>query len=257
MPGSRDSCASCGLCCRSYLVPVFGHDLYRLVTARQLDPRTFIFMCEQEQPDRVGFRLQDGGVTYGLALDKKDKLEASRPCTFLVENGDGTSSCGVYDDRPIACVTYPMSRMPDRIALLPSALCPLDAWEPGESLKPHWSDDLRRLSRYRDTYVEVVNRWNAWIASRPATTHPPEHFVAYVLQAYERLSTLDRETGGDALAEIDRTWASLPAGGPAAAPRDAEPSWISYFRRVRAAIDGFFPEVAPLPFARIVIEVQR
>lgn len=235
-------------------MPVFGHDLYRLVTRRHLDPRTFIFMCEQEQADRVGFRLQADGVTYGLALDKKEKLEASQPCTFLLEDSDGTSRCGVYDDRPIACVTYPMSRLAGRIALPPSALCPPDAWAPEEVATPHWEAGLRRLARYRDTYVEVVNRWNAWVAAHVESIQPPEHFVAYVLQAYDRLDMLDREVGDVALADIERTWAMLPAGGPMRGSREAEPSWITYLRRVRTAIDAFFPEIPPLPFARITIE---
>jgi Fe-S-cluster containining protein len=211
-------------------------------------------MCEQETPDRVGFRLQAEGITYGLALDKKDKLEATQPCTFLVENGDGTSRCGVYEDRPIACVTYPMSRMWDRIAVLPSALCPPDAWAPDEPLNPHWTDGLRRLSRYRDTYVEVVNRWNAWVAAHPQTIRPPEHFIAYVLQTYERLADLDRGMPNDAIARIEQSWASLPPDSPTDASREREPDWIAYLRKVRAVIDEFFPEVAPLPFARIALE---
>ena len=244
-------CASCGLCCRSYLVPVFGHDLYRLVKHRNLDPRTFTFVCEQEAPDKVGFRLEGSGLTYGLALDKKEKLEVSQPCTFLIEHGDGTSHCGVYEDRPVACATYPMVRAPGRIALMPAALCPPDAWQPGETTKPHWADGMQRLARYRDTYVEVVNRWNAWIDAIPEPARPAEHYVAYVLQVYDRLAALDEEIGAEPLSHIERAWASLALDSPAAAGRDAEPAWISYMRRVRAVIDQFFPDLPPLPFARI------
>ena len=48
---------------------------------------------------------------------------------------------------------------------MPTALCPSDAWDRDEADKPEWAHGLRRLARYRDTYVEVVNRWNAWIAA--------------------------------------------------------------------------------------------
>jgi Fe-S-cluster containining protein len=253
----EDPCASCGLCCRSYLVPVFGHDLYRLVTRRNLDPRSFTFFCEQDEPDRVGFRLQAGGTTYGLALGKKHKLEATQPCTFLVEHGDGTSRCGVYDDRPIACVTYPMSRTPGGVALLPLALCPPVSWAPEEAASLHWADALHRVSRYRDTYVEVVNRWNAWVDSLAGDARPPEHFVAYVLQVYDRLARLDGELGQDVLVEVERTWASLAAGSPVEGSRDTEPGWVTYLRRVRGIIDEYFPGLPPLPFARITIDVER
>jgi Fe-S-cluster containining protein len=257
MAKPEDPCATCGACCRSYLVPVFGQDLYRLVTRRQLDPRSFVFFCEQEEPDRVGFRLQSGGTTYGLALDKKHKLEAAQPCTFLIEHADGSSRCGVYEDRPIACITYPMAKAPGGAALLPAALCPPDAWTPDEPANPHWTQALHRVDRYRDTYVEVINRWNAFIDSLAGELRPPEHFIAYVLQVYKRLALLEEELGPHALAEIERTWASLPAGSPLEGTRDAEPGWVSYLRRVRDVIDSYFPGLAPLPFARITIAVEQ
>jgi Fe-S-cluster containining protein len=234
-------------------VPVFGHDLHRLVKQRALNPSTFTFICEQETPDKVGFRLDAVGPTYGIALDKKEKLEVTQPCTFLVEQADGTSHCGVYTDRPIACATYPMVRAPDRIAFLPNALCPSDAWTAEEPDDPQWARTLRRLARYRDTYVEVVNRWNAWIIATPLPARQPEHFVAYVLQVYDRLAALDAELGDGAVAEIEHSWATLPANAPRSAQRDTEPAWISYLRRARAVIDEFFPDLPPQPFARITL----
>jgi Fe-S-cluster containining protein len=233
---------------------VFGHDLYRLVRKRNLDPRSFTFICEQEQPDKVGFRLRSDGPTYGIALDKKEKLEVNQPCTFLVEEENGSSHCGIYEDRPIACATYPMSRALNGIAMLPATLCPPDAWAANETDNPQWARGLRRLARYRDTYVEVVNRWNAWIASVPNTSRPPEHFVAYVLQVYERLAALDAEIGDDALSAVEQSWASLPADAPANARQQDEPSWITYFRRARNVIDEFFPDLPPVPFSRITLE---
>jgi Fe-S-cluster containining protein len=253
----RDPCAACGLCCRSYLVPVFGHDVYRLVKQRNLDPRNFIFICEQEQPDAVGFRLEVDGPTYGLALDKKDKLEVSQPCTFLIEHGDGTSHCGIYEDRPIACATYPMARVADRISFMSAALCPPGAWGTNEPTKHHWALGLRRLARYRDTYVEAVNRWNAWVASTPDRSRPAEHFVAYVLQLYDRLAELDRRVGDDEVAAIEQAWGSLAPDGPAEAPKADEPAWIAYLRQVRDVIDEIFPELPPLAFARIAIARER
>jgi hypothetical protein len=235
-------------------VPVFGHDLYHLVRKRNLDPRSFTFICEQEQPDKVGFRLQGGGPTYGIALDKRDKLEVNQPCIFLVDDDHGLSHCGVYDDRPIACATYPMARIARDVAFLPAALCPPGAWPANETANTEWVKQLRRLARYRDTYVEVVNRWNAWVDMVPAVSRPPEHFVAYVLQVYERLAALDAQVGDDALMSIEQTWASLPVDAPGTDGHQNEPGWISYLRRVRRVIDEFFPDLAPLPFARITLE---
>ena len=252
---TADPCATCGLCCRSYLVPVFGHDLYRLVTRQRADPRDFLFFCEQEEPDRVGFRLRPDGPTYGLALTKKHKLEATEPCVFLIEYPDGTSRCGSYEHRPIACSTYPMSTTPAGAALSATALCPPGSWSQDEPANPSWILGLRRLSRYRDTYVEVVNRWNAWVDVNDQE-RPAHHFVGYVLQVYQRLVALEDEIGAERITEIERTWASFPAGSPRTGSKASEPMWLSYLRRARAIIDEFFPTLPPLPFARIIVETE-
>jgi hypothetical protein len=88
----------------------------------------------------------------------------------------------------------------------------------------------------------------------PDASHPPEHFIAYVLQVYERLAALDAEVGDDALSAIEQSWASLPANAPANARQEDEPRWITYFRRARNVIDEFFPDLPPQPFARITLE---
>jgi Fe-S-cluster containining protein len=248
-----DPCAACGMCCRSYLVPVFGHDLYLLVTRQKLDPREFVFFCEQETPDRVGFRLTPGGLTYGLALTKKHRLEATQPCVLLIEYPDGTSRCGAYTNRPIACSTYPMSRTPAGVALSDTALCPPGSWSEDEPTHPSWADALRRLSRYRDTYVEVVNRWNAWV-DLSEKEQPSHSYVQYLLQVYQRLAKLDEELGAEQIVVIERTWASFPPGSPRVGSKAVEPAWLSYLRRSRAVIDEFFPTVPALPFARIVLD---
>ena len=253
---STDPCAACGLCCRSYLVPVFGQDVYRLVKQRGLDPRAFLFICEQETPDPVGFLLDANGPAYGLALDKKNALEANQPCVFLIENADGTSRCGVYEDRPIACIAYPMVRAPSGVAFLPGALCPPNAWTPDEPVNEHWAASLRRLARYRDTYIEVVRRWNAWVASTPSRARPAEHFLAYVLQTYDRLAKLDADIAEDKLMALERTWGTLNRSAPREGGTAEEPGWMTYFRRARAVIDEFFPELPPVPFARLSVEVE-
>lgn len=237
-------------------MPLFGHDVYRLVRNRNLDPRRFVFICEQETPDPVGFLLAADGPTYGLALDKKNALELSQPCVFLLEHSDGTSRCGVYEDRPVACTAYPMARAVHGIALLPAALCPPDSWSADEPANEHWSIALRRVARYRDTYIEVVRRWNAWIASTPRHTPPPEHFIAYVLQTYERLAALDADIGESQLAAIEKTWGTLDSDAPREGRTAYEPHWITYFRRARLVIDEFFPSLPPLPFARLSVVVD-
>jgi hypothetical protein len=147
-----------------------------------------------------------------------------------------------------------MGRIAREVVFLPAALCPPGAWPENETGNSQWDKQLRRLARYRDTYVEVVNRWNAWIESVPNVSRPPEHFVAYVLQVYERLATLDAQIGSEALAAIEGSWASLGVNAAAVGGRLDEPAWISYLRRVRSIIDEYFPVVAPLPFARMALE---
>ena len=37
----HNSCASCGICCRSHIIPLSGYDVWRISTRQHLSPEQF------------------------------------------------------------------------------------------------------------------------------------------------------------------------------------------------------------------------
>ena len=255
---ARDPCGPCGLCCRSYLVPLFGHDFWRIHTHQHLAPEKFAFIAEQETPDALGFFLASGGPTFGLALMKIEPLTATQPCVFLEPTPDGQTRCSIYHDRPITCRAYPMSKFGAKVFQREATLCPPDSWSDEDILAPHWRENLQLLRVYRDIYVEVVARWNGAIEKWP----PPEPlpasvFCDFLLKVYDEIARVEDGLQPDRWREILLGWARVerqeddPGGD---VPRAQEPLWLAHFRRTRDLIDRFFPDLAPLPFQRILVE---
>jgi len=258
----RDPCGPCGLCCRSYLVPLFGHDVWQIATRRNLSPESFAFIAEQEEPDALGFRLTAPGPTYGLALMKIEPITATQPCIFLEGVDQGYTRCGIYADRPITCRSYPMSKLGGRVFQRERTLCPPGSWTDEDTIAPQWVRTLQQLRMRRDIYVEVVARWNAAVERwQPPGMLPPKLFCDYLLLVYGKIAAMEEEIGGESLDRLEAEWARVDPRPSSTAPevaagRDEEPGWISHFRRVRDLIDGFFPELPPLPFQSVLVEAS-
>ena len=256
---AKDPCAPCGLCCRSYLVPIFGHDLWRIVTRRGLPPESFAFVAEPESPDALGFRREAAGPTHGLALLKVEPMVATQPCIFLEPAASGQTRCAIYEDRPITCRSYPMSKLGDRVYQRAATLCPPESWDETELMAPHWRETLQRLRRERDIYVEVVARWNAAVDHwRPPGSLPPKMFCDYVLAVFGKIVAAEGAIGAERLAGLNAEWAQVQprttADPEVTVDRSQEPAWIAHFREVRRLVDGFFPDLPPLPFQSLVVE---
>jgi Fe-S-cluster containining protein len=57
------------------------------------------------RPMPYGLDGDDAGETFEWAL----QTDACGDCTFYEESDDGTGHCGVHEDRPLICKTYPFS----------------------------------------------------------------------------------------------------------------------------------------------------
>lgn len=255
-----DPCAPCGLCCRSYLVPLFGHDVVRIITEQQRAPESFIFIAEQEKTDALGFRLDASPTTFGLALLKSEPITLDAPCIFLQQEGP-TSRCTIYHSRPATCRAYPMAKLGQSIYQRANTLCPPNSWPAEDLAAAHrWRSALQTLRMHRDIYVEATARWNAALSKwSPPAQLPVRLFTEYLLASYRPILELEHATNPESLAEIVDTWASLPPQSDSetsTVPREEEPAWLRHFRRVRDLIDRTFPELPPLPFQRLVIESE-
>jgi len=255
----KDPCGPCGLCCRSLIVPIYGVDLWRICRRRNRTPQSVAFYADQDQPDAFGFRFSPGAKTYRLALLKQEPMALTQPCIFLEDRGDGTSRCGIYEDRPMTCRVYPMFRIGPRVLQQQESLCPPDAWGDLDEIDLAWHQDMQRTRMERDIYAEVVARWNAVIdhGMLPESV-APRLYGEYILSAYDRIGELTDSLGTDALADIVWHWARVaaPTPGDARVPRSEEPAWLTHFRRARSIIDGFFSDVPPLPFQRMIVETE-
>ncbi len=239
-------CATCGACCRSYIVPVCGYDVWLISTQQRLGPEQFLVPCPQEPPRADGFLLDCEEPPYGLALDKRGRFHPNQPCVFLMELKGGNSRCGIYEHRPVVCQAYPMTAIGTVVAQFDDALCPPGSWPPSAIARPAWREAIARRIMHYAIYEDVVSRWNARvIAAPPGAQFSLYAYYDYLMNAYDRLDALNGEVGADTLAAIQETWGMVGEEGSErdAAESDApRPAWIAYRDRIRWLLAGFYAE---------------
>lgn len=223
-------CASCGTCCRTYIVPVCGQDVWRLARHLHVDPADFLVAWREEEPGPDRFRVEPDGPPYTLVLDKRAWSREQSACVFLLRLPNGQDRCGVYDHRPAACRAYPMLLLREAVALRDDPLCPPGAWPPDEPRRPAWREALQRARMGFDVYHLVVARWNARLAS--GGTARFGDYYAYLLGAYDALAELDEEVGPDVMADLVAGWRAPLGPGEAV---EAMP-WQGHLDRVRAVL---------------------
>jgi Fe-S-cluster containining protein len=240
----HNPCATCGACCRSYIVPVCGYDVWLISTRQRLGPEQFLVPCPQEPPRADGFLLDPEDPPYGLALDKRGRFHPNQPCVFLIDLKGGNSRCGIYEHRPVVCQAYPMTAIGTVVAQFDDALCPPGSWPPAAVRRPAWREAIGRRVMQFAIYEDVVSRWNARvIAARTGAQFSLYEYYDYLINAYNRLDLLNREVGADALAEIQRTWGMTDEENSAqvvAEPGAPHLTWPAYRDWVRWLLAGFY-----------------
>lgn len=246
-----DPCVTCGLCCRSYIVPLCSYDVWLISRRQRLAPESFVIAVPQPQLGPEGFQLDQEGPTYGLMLEKQGRLARRQPCVFLLQLAGGHSRCSVYDHRPVVCQAYPMGYQEAAVVQRSEVLCPPDAWPADEPGRPGWRMALQRQRMRFDLYYEIVARWNARAARAPAGLQFAFHeYLSYLLNVQERLAGLDAACEPALLDRVTATWGRLPDAPPEATEirvAGDELPWVGYLARARAIIDSFYPAIPPLP----------
>lgn len=188
-PPPADPCATCGVCCHAYYVPLSGYDVWRISRGLGIEPGEFVVAFPKQPGATFGFQLSQDGDMYELALEKQGPFERGQPCVFLEKQPDGISRCGIYAERPAVCRSYPMKATPANvIAFRPGALCPSGAWPESEPLRPAWREAWDTLEQQFEGYGHVVAAWNAQVASHPGRVFSMDHFLAYVIGMYDKLA---------------------------------------------------------------------
>lgn len=217
-------CASCGVCCRTYIVPLCGHDIWRLSRNMHLDPSTFLVAWQEEEPSDDGFRIERGGPLFSVVLDKRSWIKDASPCTFLMRFSGGQDRCGVYEHRPVACRTYPMELLNRSARLRDDPLCPPDAWAPTEPSNPAWYSALTHAAMQYDIYRVVVGHWNSKVRlSDENVIYELADYYRYVLAAYDSLAKFDLDD--QVVVNRAATWRSVVAHSVEA---DGSPSRVEH-----------------------------
>jgi Fe-S-cluster containining protein len=242
----HNPCATCGACCRSYVVPLCGRDLWLITREQRLSPEHFTVVHSLPGPHAEGFRLEDGGRYYSLALDKRGRYKLKAPCVFLVSLPGGHDLCGIYADRPVACRAYPMVVRDGAIGFRDGTLCPPGAWPAAEPERPRWRPAVEQVRVQYDVYAEVVARWNARVAATPGHRFALGEYFSYVLSVYTQIAALDDALEPATMARVASTWRLAPSPDSTLAElrqRAEEYPWLAYFDRVAAIVRGFYPWV--------------
>lgn len=203
------SCLGCsGYCCTVYTVPVIGYDLWRIVQGQQLAPELFVQCQPEDMPTDTGFLLQARGPTYGLSLRHTPARRNERPCVFLIHLRDGVYRCGIYAHRPLVCQTYPMRLNENHLFVRSDALCPPRSWANLERGQAAWRERLLHRQAEWQRYGEVVRVWNAMVrAGNSQRAFVLDEFLAYLVHAYDRISSLPAAEVGARLALLAQSYA--------------------------------------------------
>lgn len=220
-------CATCGICCRSYLVPLCGRDIWLLSRELDLPPARFVVAWQEEEPVLDGFRLEPAGPTFSLVLDKRSWSRSESACTFLLRLPGGNDRCGVYAHRPVSCRAYPITLAGSAVVLRDDPLCPTGAWPDDEPARPGWRAALQAAHMQFDVYAAAVARWNGALVGRAE----PAEYYDWLLRAYDAIAALEAELGAEALAALEAGWRA-PGGDVHALP------WQAHLERVRASVAG-------------------
>jgi Fe-S-cluster containining protein len=240
-PASANPCATCNAgCCRRYLVPLCGYDVWLISTRQHLSPEQFAVAYPMEDERTEGFKLEADGPQLALTLDKQGEFRLNGPCVFLLTLG-GHDRCGIYADRPVVCHAYPFVSKGEALGFRVRALCPDGAWTDGNLLERRRRRDVNRAEMQYDIYGEVVARWNARVeAAGPGREFGMTEYYSYLINVYEGLARIDEALGPEGLDSVVMSWRVMPR------EEQPEPLWLGYVDRVRALVDGFYPDVPPL-----------
>jgi len=254
-----DPCGTCARCCKSYVVTVCGYDVWLICTQLRFSPEQFLVVFPPAEPGLDSFLLESGGPPLGLMLDKQGPLKAKQPCIFLMHFGGGVERCGIYAQRPVVCQAYPMTLLHGDVQQRDNVLCPPDAWPAAAVRRPAWRAALQRQRMHFDIYRQAVMRWNARVIAAPGRQFSVAEYFSYLLNVYDRLARLDGEMDEDELLRVRDGWGLLRRTGASGESRPADGSprqvrvpagefpWVDYLLRVKAMVDGFFPEVESQP----------
>ena len=176
-------------CCFEYVVPVNGHDLWRLT--RALAVRWSSLVTVRTTPDdwAESFTLHRDGPRQAFLLRK----QPTGACALLMSLGPA-HRCGVHESRPLACRVYPLHsawRAPTGVDFLAHALCPPPQRARFAAHKGALADAVLVELQERALHLRVVERWDEAAALQPREQpFTVDDYVQWLLLAYDAIAPL-------------------------------------------------------------------
>jgi Fe-S-cluster containining protein len=177
------ACFGCDApCCTSYVVPIQGFDLWRLVRGLQLP---WDEVAEARPADWDGFAVDGSESRLGLWLRPRE----AEVCRFLLTLPGGQQRCGAHSARPLACRVYPYTPSDNNqlgVELMRRALCPPSHREHFAAQLPAVPEAIAGELAERPLYQLAIARWNDGVAAA-GRRFVAAHFAAWVLRLYDAI----------------------------------------------------------------------
>lgn len=95
------ACKQCGNCCRDFIIDVQIADV-----------------TDYEFTDYLRWINCHNNVRAGIKSfrDRKVEIKIDNSCRYLTDNGNGTYSCAIQDEKPEICKRYPDEDYTDEIS---------------------------------------------------------------------------------------------------------------------------------------------
>jgi hypothetical protein len=169
-------------CCTLRTVLPTGGDIWRIATALQAPPESFLRAVPAEPPDD-GFRLASHASPQRLALARRPAKLRQGACVFLLQLGDDAARCGLGALRPLPCQTFPAVGPAVAPSVAEQHGCTCRVWTLADIDRAAVAALLEREASERELDRQIAAGWNG---RGPGGGSTLADLCYYVLRAYER-----------------------------------------------------------------------
>lgn len=151
----------------------------------RVEPWAFTTAVPAENTGPDSFALDHSGRRYRLALNRATSQSRPQPtCVFLFRVPGGAARCGLGEDRPMPCKTFPCELIEGEVRVA-SAACSCGPWALDDVDVEAERALLDAEGAMRTRYQGVVARWNEYV-ERLDVKEPLTHrdFCVFLLSAY-------------------------------------------------------------------------
>ena len=168
-------------CCAVRTVRPTGGDIWRIATALEVAPESFLRAIPADLPEE-GFRLAPQGPPQHLVLARRPTKWRQGACVFLMLLSDDVARCGLGALRPLPCQAFPAASVNGTLRVAEDHGCTCRAWSLADLDRPAAAALLAREAAERALDQQIAAAWNSEAAGAATLAD----VCAFVVRAYER-----------------------------------------------------------------------